>query len=179
MPAGDFRVGDLQELPFGDNTFDVVCAANSVQYASDRVAALREFERVCVPGGRITVGVFGPPETVAFQVIQAAVRNSLPTLPTGKGPYELSAPGVLERLFDEAGLLVLESGEVDCPFAYPDFDTYWRGNAAAGPFQAAIRAVGKDKLRAATREAIEAFRIDDGSFYIAIPSPKNRRLNGL
>jgi SAM-dependent methyltransferase len=153
-------------LTFENDAFDVVFAANSVQYAADRVAALRELKRVCVPGGRITTGVFGPPENVSFQVIQAAVRNALPTPPSGKGPYELSAPGVLEGLFEEAGLRILQSGVVDCPNTYPDFETYWQGHSSAGPFQAAIRAVGEDKLRDATREAIEVFRIDDGSYYI-------------
>jgi len=76
-------------------------------------------------------------------------------------------PGKLEGLLEEAGLQVLGSGEVDCPFNYPDFETYWRGNSSAGPFQAAIRAVGQDKLKAATREAIEAFRTKEGRFNIA------------
>ena len=137
-----------------------------MQYAADHVAALRELKRVCVPEGQVTAGLFGPPENVAFRAIQDAVRNALPTPPSGKGPYQLSAPGVLEGLFEEAGLRVSESREVDCPYAYPDFETYWRGNSSAGPFQAAMRAVGEDTLRAATQEAIEAFRIDDGSFAI-------------
>jgi SAM-dependent methyltransferase len=165
-PSADFRVGDMQNLPFGDGEFDVVCAANSVQYAADHVAALRELKRVCVLEGRVTAGLFGPAENVAFRVIQAAVRNVLPTAPSGKGPYELSAPGVLEGACEESGLRVLESREVDCPYVYPDFETYWRGNAWAGPFQAALRAIGEDRLRAATRQAIEAFRIDDGSICI-------------
>ena len=50
---GDFRVGDIESLPFDDDSFDVVFAANSVQYSEDRVAALRELGRVCTPGGRM------------------------------------------------------------------------------------------------------------------------------
>jgi len=167
VPGGDFRVGDIQSLPFDNGSFDVVFAANSVQYTSDRIATLRELGRVCAPEGRIVAGLFGPPEKVAFSVIQKAVRDTLPEPPSAAGPYELSVPGKLEGLFAEAGLNVLEGGEVDCPFTYPDFETYWRGNSSAGPFQAAIRAVGKDKLRAATWEAIQVFRTDEGRFNIA------------
>jgi len=167
VPKGDFRVGDLESLPFDDDAFDVVFASNSVQYSGDRIAVLRELGRVCKPEGRIVAGLFGPPEKVAFSVMQKAVRDALPEPPSGKGPYELSMPGKLEGLLEEAGLQVLGSGEVDCPFNYPDFETYWRGNSSAGPFQAAIRAVGQDKLKAATREAIEAFRTKEGRFNIA------------
>ena len=63
---GDFRVGDIESLPFEDDAFDVVFAANSVQYLGDRIAALRELGRVCKPEGRIVAGLFGPPEKVVF-----------------------------------------------------------------------------------------------------------------
>ncbi len=33
IPEGDFRVGDLETLPFADGSFDAVIAASSVQYA--------------------------------------------------------------------------------------------------------------------------------------------------
>ena len=49
----EFQVGGLEELAFGDDEFDVVFAANSVQYAADLGTALRELRRVCKPGGSI------------------------------------------------------------------------------------------------------------------------------
>jgi len=75
-------------------------------------------------------------------------------------------PGVLASLFEEAGLEVLESGEVDCPFRYPDFETFWRANASAGPLQGAMRAVGVERIRAAVREAAEPFLLNDGGIEI-------------
>lgn len=65
---GDFRVGDIEYLPFEDDAFDIVFAPNSVQYSGDRIAALRELGRVCKPEGRIVAGLFGPPEKVAFSL---------------------------------------------------------------------------------------------------------------
>lgn len=166
VPDGDFRVGDIETLPFEDDAFDTVFAANSVQYAADRIATLREFGRVCTPEGRIIAGLFGPQEKVAFSIIQKAVRDTLPEPPSGGGQYELSAPGKLESLFEEAGLKVLESGEVDCPFHYSDFETFWRGQNSAGPFQRALRAAGKEKLKFAILEAIEQYRLEDGTIHI-------------
>ncbi len=163
---GDFRVGDIESLPFDDEAFDVVFAANSVQYSEDRIAALRELGRVCAPKGRVVAGLFGPPEKVAFSAIFKAVRDAMPEPPPGGGPFELSAPGKLEELFAGAELNVLESGEVDCPFSYPDFETFWQGNVAAGPLQGALRVVSEEELKSAVRDAAKAFRLDDGGILI-------------
>lgn len=166
LPNGDFRTGDIEVLPFDDDVFDTVFAANSVQYAADRMETLRELGRVCKAGGRIVAGLFGPPEKVTFRTIIKAMAEALPKPPPGAGPFELSMPGKLEALFEEAGLTVLESGEVACPYKFADFETFWRGNLSAGSAQKAIRVIGEDKLKAAVREAIQAFYQDDGSILI-------------
>jgi SAM-dependent methyltransferase len=166
LPTADFRVGDIEELPYADDSFEIVFAASSLQYTGDRMATLREFARVCTPGGRIVVGLFGPPEKVALRSLMSAVGTALPTPPPGAGPFELSIPGVLEALFEAAGLKTLTYGEVNCPFIFTDFESYWRGNRAAGPNQGAMRILGEEKLKAVLREAVEAFRLDDGRILI-------------
>ena len=50
-PAGDFRVGDLEDLPFPDHAFDVVTGFNAFQFAGNPVRALTEARRVTKPGG--------------------------------------------------------------------------------------------------------------------------------
>jgi demethylmenaquinone methyltransferase/2-methoxy-6-polyprenyl-1,4-benzoquinol methylase len=96
----DFQVGGLEELAFGDDEFDVVFAANSVQYASDLGTALQELRRVCKPGGSIVAGLFGPPETVSYKPVLDALRQFMPKPPPGGkpgGPFRLSAPGCSKR----------------------------------------------------------------------------------
>lgn len=161
VPSGDFRVGDLEALPFGNDAFDVVIAANSIQYTEDRVTALRELGRVCAPAGRVAVGLFGSPEKVAFRHILQAVRDALPEPPPGDGPFGLSVPGKLEGLIEEAGLKVITSGEVNCPFSYPDLETFWRANVSAGPLQGVMRVIGEERLKTAMQEAGETFRNGD------------------
>jgi ubiquinone/menaquinone biosynthesis C-methylase UbiE len=51
VPDGSFTLGDIQSFDFPDESFDVVFAANSVQYAKDPLATLREFKRVCKKEG--------------------------------------------------------------------------------------------------------------------------------
>jgi SAM-dependent methyltransferase len=163
---GEFRVGDMEKLPFNNDAFDVVFAANSVQFAGDWLAALRELGRVCTPGGHVVAGLFGPPEKVALRAIFKALGEMMPEQPEAGGPFALSAPGKLEAMFAQAGLNVLESDEVDCPFSYPDFDTFWRGTTAAAPFQSTLRVVSEAQLQSALRSAVEPFRLDNGGILI-------------
>ena len=54
----DLQLGDAQDLPFPDDSFDVVLSVYGVQFAPDQEQAAREMLRVCKPGGRI--GLAGP-----------------------------------------------------------------------------------------------------------------------
>lgn len=163
VPDGDFRVGDLQELPFADDAFDAVVAASSLQYTQDRIAALREMKRVSDPGGRVVVGLWGAPDQVEYRVVFNAVREALPEPPPGKGPFELSGPGALEELIEAAGLRVAGSGQAVCVFEYPSFGVLWQANTSAGPLQAALRSVSEDTLREAVRGAVAPYERADGS----------------
>lgn len=49
------RLGDAQQLPFEDRSFDAVTIAFGIRNVADREAALREMARVTRPGGRIAI----------------------------------------------------------------------------------------------------------------------------
>ena len=162
----EFQVGGIEELAFGDNEFDVVFAANSVQYAADLGTALLELGRVCKPGGSIVAGLFGPPEAVSYKPVLDALGQFMPKPPPGGkpgGPFRLSAPGVLEESFTSAGIKVSRTGEVNCPFGYESWDQFWPGTRAAGPTQMAIGFAGLDAVEEATRKAVEPLTAEDGS----------------
>jgi SAM-dependent methyltransferase len=55
MVEVDFREGDAEDLPFGDNTFDAVLSIFGVMFAPDHAKAARELVRVCKPGGTIAL----------------------------------------------------------------------------------------------------------------------------
>ncbi len=162
VPQGDFRVGDLEMLPFADGSFDAVIAASSIQYAENRVAALRELSRVATTEARIAVGLWSTPDKVDYGVVFAAVRDALPEPPPGDGPFGLSSPGTLEGLIQQAGMSVIAADEVECPFVYPDADTFWKANISAGPLQAAKGKVGEEDLRTAVLAAVTPYLTDDG-----------------
>lgn len=60
VPAGDFRQGDLEDLPFENGKFDLVTGFNSFQYAGDPVRALDEARRITRRDGRVVVMTWGP-----------------------------------------------------------------------------------------------------------------------
>ena len=53
-----FERGDIHELPFGDQSFDVAFAHNVLEHLRDPLRALREMRRVLKPGG--VVGIHDP-----------------------------------------------------------------------------------------------------------------------
>src|SRR5438046_315403 len=59
VPEADLRVGDLQSLPYEDDTFDVVAGFNAFFFAVDLVGALREAGRVARPGAPVVIQVWG------------------------------------------------------------------------------------------------------------------------
>jgi SAM-dependent methyltransferase len=95
-PAGDFRLGDLEELPFADASFDVVTGFNSFQYAANPVVALGEARRVTKPDGVIVVMTWGLPDGMEAASLVGALRPLLPAPPPDvPGPFALSDDAAL------------------------------------------------------------------------------------
>lgn len=166
VPGGDFRTGDLESLPYVDGSFDVVIAANSVQYAADPVSALADLRRVTRPDGRIAVAVWGQAENCEFRHILKAVAGAMPEPPKGGGPFALSEPGVLEALLAKADIKADGRGEVACPFDYGDVATAWRATACAGPVQGAMLAAGTGPVKDAVTKAMQQFVRKGGDVHL-------------
>ena len=90
VPAAALAVGDLEDpLPFEPGGFDVVTAFNSVQYAADPVAAVKNMSQLVRPGGLISLLVWGPPEQCESGV---HVRRARPAAAAQPGPTRRRAP---------------------------------------------------------------------------------------
>ncbi len=57
--GAEYAVADAQELPFADESFDVVLASHMLYHVPDRPRALAEIRRVLVPGGRLHAAANG------------------------------------------------------------------------------------------------------------------------
>jgi SAM-dependent methyltransferase len=77
VPTADWRQADALDLPFDDDTFDVVACQFGVMFFPDRPKAYREAARVLVPGGRLLFNVW---TSVDENELAAAVQDALTEL---------------------------------------------------------------------------------------------------
>ncbi len=121
VPSGDFRVSDLEALPFSDGAFDVVTGFNSFQYAGNPIVALGEARRVVKPDGRIVIMTWGDPATMEAASLVKALGPLMPAPPPGApGPFALSDETALRKFATDAKLTPIETFDVDSPFMYAD-----------------------------------------------------------
>jgi len=93
----DFKVADAQNLPFPDNSFDVILSVYGVQFAPDQEKAASEMVRVCRSGGKI--GLSGPiPEGWSGDFFATHAKYAPPP-PSIKSPLRWGSDKGLDELF--------------------------------------------------------------------------------
>ncbi len=163
-PDAELHQGDLEELPWDDDRFDAVTAFNSVQYAADPVAALRELRRVAATGAPVALTTWAESERCESGVVFAAIGGLLPPPPPGAGgPFALSAPGKLEALVEQADLEPQRADEVAVGFVFASLDDAVSAHLAAGPGRRAIDHSGREATADAIRASLESSVQPDGT----------------
>ena len=167
VPEGEFRVGDMQVLPYDADAFNVVTAFNSLQFTVDPQAALVEVRRVAKPGATVFIVVFGREERVGQTAGWRALASLVPPRPSDSpGPLALSTPGVLDELVQTSGLALTDAGYLDGRFDYPDQAAMLRGQRAGQVAVLAERAAGEAIVTATLVEAYEPCRTPSGGYRI-------------
>ena len=161
LPNVEFRQGDIESLPYPDSTFDVVFAANSVQYAENQEQAVREALRVKKPKGKFIIGMWCEPERCEMSALFKAVA---PDGPPPNAPPTLSKRENLIGLLERAGAKVQAEGEVCCDFEFASIDYAIRCHRSAGIMQMFEKKLGAEYLENAIRTSHEPFRKPDGSY---------------
>ena len=157
-PNGDFRVGEIEELPFADCSFDVVTGFNAFQYAANVGAALQEACRVVRPRGAVVLMTWGPPDGMPAASIVAALRPLMPPPPPGApGPFALSGESTLRDLVTANGMKAEIIEDVHTAFAYPDLQTGIRALNSSGVAERVSRHAGIEAVEAAHRRALAPF----------------------
>jgi SAM-dependent methyltransferase len=147
VPGAKFSVGEMEELPFEDSSFDVVCGFNSFQYAADTKNAFNEAKRVLKPGGKLVAMIWGNKEDCESATYLKAVGSLLPPPPPGApGPFALTENKALENILADIGLKNIDSVDVPSIWDYPTGDIALRGLLSAGPAVKAIEHSGIAKV---------------------------------
>lgn len=169
-PEGDFRVGDLEALPWPNDSFDVVTSFNAFQFADDKAQALAEARRV----SRDLVAVVIPAR-VPDSGIAAVFKPLLPLFPPealtsmkDSGMFALSGPGQLDEVLAATELTLREDVEIEWPVGFDNLQTAERAFIGAGPMQLAIQRSGEQAIAESVRNALAPYIGTDGQ--ITLPA---------
>lgn len=167
VPAGEFRGGELEALPYPDDFFDVVTGFNSFQFAANPTRALAEARRVARPGARVVIVTWGDPEGMPATALVTCLKELMPPQPAGApGPFALSDEAKLRDLAAAAGLTPEEAFDTPVPWSYKDLATALRGLTSTGVAAVAVAHAGRAEVEAAYTRALEPFRRSDGGYEI-------------
>ena len=92
-----FDVADAEDLPYADDSFDVVLSTFGVMFAPNQARAAREMLRVCRRGGRIGLASWTPAGFVGEML--RTVGRHVPPLPGIASPALWGKPDHLATLF--------------------------------------------------------------------------------
>jgi len=165
LPDADLRVGEMEQLPWPADTFDLVTGFNSFFFADDMVAALREAGRVARPGAPIVIQVWGAHERCDLEAMKRIARPFLPPRPPDAPPDpDLSQPGLLRGLATRAGLTPEDEFDTTWAFHYPDADTLGRALVAVAGLATLAGPDYERELRHAIVDGLAPYRQPDGSY---------------
>jgi SAM-dependent methyltransferase len=157
-PSVQFLTGDMEDLPFADQAFDIVTGFNSFQYAADVATALAEARRVLKNGGKLAAMVWGEKEDCEATTYLKAVGSLLPPPPPGAGgPFALTENHRLEAMLEAAGFTLISSADIPSIWDYPDLETAVNGLLSAGPAVKAINHNGYERVRETVTEAARPY----------------------
>lgn len=165
VPEAELRVGDMEALPYADDTFDLVTGFNAFFFANDFTAAVREAGRVAKPGAPVVIQVWGAHEHNDLEAMKTIARPFFPPRPADAPPeLDYSKPGVLEDIAAEAGLTPVEAFDVRWAFSFPDDDTLGRAMVAPAGIALIAGAEREDELKAAIVAGLADHRTGDGGY---------------
>jgi SAM-dependent methyltransferase len=168
LPGVDLRVGEMEALPWHDDTFDLVTGFNAFFFADDMVAALREAQRVAKPGAPVVIQVWGAHDRCDLEVMKQLARPFLPPRPPDAPPDpDFSEPGLLASLAREAGLTPETEFDTTWVLEYPDEEALGRAMVAVAGLALLAGPEREDDLRTAIVEGLASYRAEDGRYRLS------------
>jgi SAM-dependent methyltransferase len=145
-PESDIRVGDMNALPWGSASFDVVTSFRGIWGTTPDAVA--EIYRVLRPAGRVGITVWGhlkvSPGAWALAPFLLATSAKIDNQ---AAMVSLGRPGAGERVLESHGFIDIQRSTVPFAWEFADPEVYARALAATGPAYEAIQNVGEAEFR--------------------------------
>src|SRR5262245_22500789 len=168
LPDADLRVGEMERLPWSEDSFDLVTGFNAFFFANDMVAALREAGRVARSGSAVVIQVWGAHERCDLEAMKQIARPFLPPRPPDAPPDpDFSQPGALEALAVEAGLTPESEFDATWTLEYLDTETLGRAVVAVAGLAVLAGPEREGALKAAIVEGLAPYRGADGAYRLS------------
>ena len=151
-PDGDFRIGDMFDLPFADESFDVVTSFNGIWKGCEQ--ALLQVRWVMIGTGRLGLTFWGSWDRVGLLPFFLKMIELSPPSHQEASMEQGDTRSVVEEMLAETGFTLLERGTVEVVNEWPDPATAVRALAAGGPSVPAIQSVGYDAFCEALTDVI-------------------------
>jgi SAM-dependent methyltransferase len=154
----EWKEGYAENMPFVDETFDVVASSFGHMFAQNPEVAIKEMLRVLKRGGRVAFATW-PAELVNGQLSEVMARHipSPPNNPPPPSPMQWGIPDVVKkRLGSDVKDIHFERGFVNIPMLSPNH--YWRmASTKSGPLIQAIQTL-KDtqKVESLKKDVLQA-----------------------
>jgi ubiquinone/menaquinone biosynthesis C-methylase UbiE len=147
--AGDeavlFEAVDATQLPYPDNSFDLIACQFGVMFFPDKARHFSESLRVLKPGGRYLFNVWGPWADNRFAELSYEVtRRKFPENPPEfyKVPFSYNDPAEIERALNLAGFAPIDIEEVRFSNPIKSVEDFSQGLIFGNPGSAEIEARG-------------------------------------
>ena len=166
-PGVELMEADFTRIPLGDGSVDAVICVHALLFATDRVAALREWLRVTARGGRISLSVPGPGDVVPGAVFGEVYDHY--DIEWSVDDYPL--PPELEQWATDAGWIdVTADADPTTTIPLADEAAFWTWLRVARTVSdwssERIEAYGRDLMAVTPRGADGSYRIPFGSIHL-------------
>jgi ubiquinone/menaquinone biosynthesis C-methylase UbiE len=160
-----FQAADAQQLPFDDESFDLVLCLFGIMFVPDKVRANREARRVLRPGGRYILVTF---DRLDLNPVPKAAGEAVATLfPEDphymeRGPFSYTDAAVVEEHLRSAGFQTIDLETVELSSLVAARDAA-NGIVLGSPFRAEIERLDASALGRGTAEVEKALEPLDGT----------------
>jgi SAM-dependent methyltransferase len=154
---------DAHQLPFPDQSFDLVTSRFGVMFFQDCERALREVNRVLKPGARACFLAWGPFEQPYWSSTIGVVVNHVggPAIaPGGPDPFRFRNPGSLSSVMRKAGFGDVKEETRTVPWTWPGTaeEVWEQAQAVATPFLPLLQRIPAGKKDVIDQNAITAIQ---------------------